>query len=70
MHLPGIGPLLIIAIVLIVLFGKGKISSLMGDLGKGITQFKKGMSDGAKEIDDQAAATAKDVTPEDEKDKV
>jgi sec-independent protein translocase protein TatA len=70
MHLPGIGPLLIIAIVLIVLFGKGKISSVMGDLGKGITQFKKGMSDGAKEIDDQAAATAKDVTPEDEKDKV
>ena len=27
------------------LFGKGKISSIMGDLAKGIKSFKKGMSD-------------------------
>ena len=28
-----------------ILFGKGKISSIMGDLAKGIKSFKKGMSD-------------------------
>jgi len=54
----------------LVLFGRGKISSLMGEVGKGITAFKKGVSDGTKEIDDATAATARDVTPEKDKDKV
>ena len=36
--LPGI---LLIAVVVLVLFGRGKISSLMGEVGKGITSFKK-----------------------------
>ncbi len=61
--LPGI---LLIAIVVLVLFGRGKISSLMGEVGKGITSFKKGVSDGAKEIEEAQAAEAKDVTPEEE----
>lgn len=41
-----IGPwqLLIIGGLLILLFGKGKVSNLMGELGKGITNFKKGLS--------------------------
>jgi sec-independent protein translocase protein TatA len=63
-----IGPwqILIIGIVVLVLFGRGKISNLMGEVGKGITAFKKGVKDGTEEI---AADTAvKDVTPE--KDKV
>ena len=38
--LPGI---LLIAVVVLVLFGRGKISSLMGEVGKGITAFKKGV---------------------------
>ena len=37
--------IIIIAILIVILFGKGKISSIMGDLAKGIKSFKKGMSD-------------------------
>ena len=33
------------AILVVILFGKGKISSIMGDLAKGIKSFKKGLSD-------------------------
>ena len=36
--------IIIIAILIVILFGKGKISSIMGDLAKGIKSFKKGMS--------------------------
>ncbi|MEM0946846.1 MAG: twin-arginine translocase TatA/TatE family subunit [Pseudomonadota bacterium] len=65
----GLPGLLLIAIVVLVLFGRGKISSLMGEVGKGITAFKKGVDDGKKEIEDDAAAVARDVTPEDEAEK-
>jgi sec-independent protein translocase protein TatA len=65
----GLPGLLLIAVVVLVLFGRGKISSLMGEVGKGITAFKKGVSDGSKEIEDKAADAAVDVTPEKEKDK-
>lgn len=65
----GLPGLLLIAVVVLVLFGRGKISSLMGEVGKGITAFKKGVDDGKKEIED-GIAEAKDVTPEEEKDKV
>lgn len=64
--LPGI---LLIAVVVLVLFGRGKISSLMGEVGKGITAFKKGVNDSTQELEQDAAADAKDVTPETEKDK-
>ena len=37
--------IIIIAVLVVILFGKGKISSIMGDLAKGIKSFKKGMSD-------------------------
>ncbi len=65
----GLPGLLLIAVVVLVLFGRGKISSLMGEVGKGITAFKKGVDDGKQEIED-SMAEAKDVTPEEEKDKV
>ena len=68
MHAPGPMQLLLIAIVLLVLFGRGKIANMMGEVGKGITAFKKGVKDGNEEIEKAAAETAKDVTPE--KDKV
>ncbi len=64
--LPGI---LLIAVVVLVLFGRGKISGIMGEVGKGITSFKKGVNEGAKELEVEAADAAKDVTPADEKDK-
>lgn len=60
--------LLLIAVVVLVLFGRGKISSLMGEVGKGITAFKKGVKDGTEEIEKAAADDARDVTPESEKD--
>jgi sec-independent protein translocase protein TatA len=43
--------IIIIAILVVILFGKGKISSIMGDLAKGIKSFKKGMSDDKSEND-------------------
>ncbi|MGB5870435.1 MAG: twin-arginine translocase TatA/TatE family subunit [Albidovulum sp.] len=59
--------LLVIGIVVLVLFGRGKVSSLMGEVGKGITAFKKGVSEGTSEIDAAAADAARDVTPPVEK---
>lgn len=35
----------IVALVVLVLFGRGKISETMGDFGKGIRSFRKGLSD-------------------------
>ena len=64
--LPGI---LLIAVVVLVLFGRGKISSLMGEVGKGITAFKRGVDDSKKELEDEVVDAAVDVTPESEKDK-
>jgi sec-independent protein translocase protein TatA len=64
----GLPGLLLIAVVVLVLFGRGKISSLMGEVGKGITAFKKGVDDGKKEIED-GMSEARDVTPEEDKDK-
>ena len=66
----GLPGLLLIAVVVLVLFGRGKISSLMGEVGKGITAFKKGVKDGTEELENDAAQTAKDVTPNTDKDKV
>ena len=59
------GPLqiLLIAIVVLVLFGRGKIASLMGEVGKGITAFNKGVSDGSAALENDGSEAAKDVTP-------
>ena len=71
--LNNIGPVgfLLIAIVILVLFGRGKISQLMGDVGKGITSFKRGLAEGqdeAKSVESaQAQAEPKDITPEKDK---
>ena len=40
--------LLIIAAVILVLFGRGKISEMMGDFGKGVKSFKQGMAEDEK----------------------
>jgi len=65
----GLPGLLLIAVVVLVLFGRGKISSLMGEVGKGITAFKKGVNDGTKELEEDKAEEVVDVTPDTEKDK-
>lgn len=44
-----IGPfqILILALVILVLFGRGRISEMMGDFGKGIKSFRQGLSEDA-----------------------
>jgi sec-independent protein translocase protein TatA len=46
---------LIVLVVVLLLFGRGKIPELMGDMAKGIKSFKKGMSE------EDEAASAKTV---------
>tara|TARA_Y100000022_G_C13042175_1_gene280508 strand:+ start:312 stop:512 length:201 start_codon:yes stop_codon:yes gene_type:complete len=45
----GIWQIAIVVILVVLLFGRGKISSLMGDVAKGIKSFKKGMASDATE---------------------
>jgi sec-independent protein translocase protein TatA len=59
----GLPGLLLIAVVVLVLFGRGKISSMMGEVGKGITAFRRGMDDGKKEIEDATMARDATVAP-------
>lgn len=54
--------LLIIVAVILLLFGGRKIPLLMKDLGSGITQFRKGLKEGAED-DQQAATAAKPAEP-------
>lgn len=50
--------ILIVVVLLVLLFGRGKISDLMGDVAKGIKSFKKGIA----EDDDKAdAETVKSI---------
>ena len=37
--------ILIVVVLLVILFGRGKISELMGDVAKGVKSFKKGIND-------------------------
>lgn len=83
--LNNIGPfgLIIILIVVLLLFGRGKIPQLMGDVAKGIKSFKRGMKDDTEEQDeeeakaqakeqeqlDKAADEAIDVTPKKQQNK-
>lgn len=45
MHAPGIWGIIVVAIVVILLFGRGKIAGLMGEVASGIKSFQKGMRD-------------------------
>ncbi|TQN59548.1 twin-arginine translocase TatA/TatE family subunit [Agrobacterium tumefaciens] len=52
---------LIVLVIVLVLFGRGKIPELMGDVAKGIKSFKKGMSDEDQTPPPPADANAKTV---------
>ncbi len=41
---------LLVIVVVMLLFGRGKISDLMGDVAKGIKSFKKGMADDPEDV--------------------
>ena len=45
---PSIWQLLIVLVIVLLLFGRGKIPQLMGDMAKGIKAFKSGMKDESK----------------------
>ena len=55
--------IVVVLVLFVLLFGgRGKISSIMGDMGKGITSFRKGLKDGG-ETDAEDGEDAIDVTP-------
>ena len=49
----GFWQIAIVVVLVVLLFGRGKISSLMGDVAKGIKSFKKGMKDPVQDESDQ-----------------
>ena len=60
----GFWQIAIVVILVVLLFGRGKISSLMGDVAKGIKSFKKGMKD---PIQDQTeSGSSEDKSSEDQ----
>tara|TARA_Y100000590_G_scaffold459687_1_gene617386 strand:- start:1334 stop:1537 length:204 start_codon:yes stop_codon:yes gene_type:complete len=58
----GFWQIAIVVVLVVLLFGRGKISSLMGDVAKGIKSFKKGMKD---PVEDQTDTTSQDNSNED-----
>jgi sec-independent protein translocase protein TatA len=50
----GFWQIAIVAVLVVLLFGRGKISDLMGDVAKGIKSFKKGMSDNSDSSNDES----------------
>ena len=55
----GFWQIAIVVVLVVLLFGRGKISDLMGDVAKGIKSFKKGMKDPTQ---DQADSSTRDQT--------
>lgn len=45
----GIWQILLIVVLAVLLFGRGKISQVMGDVAKGINSFKRGMKEGSED---------------------
>lgn len=56
--------LLILALVVVLLFGRGKISDLMGDVAKGIKNFRKGMAEDAPAANEPPRAITSDPARE------
>lgn len=67
----GIGwpQILIIVVLLVLLFGRGKISGLMGDVAQGIKSFKKGIAEDEPEDEEPKNLEQKSDTVVDEKSK-
>ena len=55
----GFWQIAIVVVLVVLLFGRGKISSLMGDVAKGIKSFKKGMKDPTQDQTDSAPSQDK-----------
>tara|TARA_B100001123_G_C15231777_1_gene995443 strand:- start:853 stop:1068 length:216 start_codon:yes stop_codon:yes gene_type:complete len=62
----GFWQIAIVVVLVVLLFGRGKISSLMGDVAKGIKSFKKGMKDPTDPTSDQSESiSTKETSSED-----
>ena len=59
----GFWQIAIVVVLVVLLFGRGKISSLMGDVAKGIKSFKKGMKDPVQ--DQSESISSEDKSSED-----
>ena len=60
----GFWQIAIVVVLVVLLFGRGKISSLMGDVAKGIKSFKKGMSDNPDQTD--SISSSEETSSEDQ----
>lgn len=60
LSLPGGSEWIIIALVVLLLFGGKKIPELMKGLGKGVRSFKDGLNDATREINDAADSVKED----------
>jgi sec-independent protein translocase protein TatA len=54
---------IVIAIVILVLFGGSKLSQTMGDFGKGVREFRKGMKDEDEERERKVASKHPEIAP-------
>ncbi len=59
----GFWQIAVVVILVVLLFGRGKISSLMGDVAKGIKSFKKGMATDATEDSEPKNISTEDSEP-------
>jgi sec-independent protein translocase protein TatA len=55
---------LVVIVVVMLLFGRGKISDLMGDVAKGVKSFKKGLADDDEETPAAKPIESKSAVPE------
>ena len=60
----GFWQIAVVVVLVVLLFGRGKISSLMGDVAKGIKSFKKGMKDPVQ--DQSESVSSEDKSSEDQ----
>ena len=63
----GFWQIAIVVVLVVLLFGRGKISSLMGDVAKGIKSFKKGMSDNTEQTSSNIDQTSSTSSPSEKK---
>ncbi len=54
---------MVVLLVVLLLFGSGKVSNLMGDFAKGIKAFKKNMADDSTDASMEASAEGPGTTP-------
>ena len=64
----GFWQIAIVVVLVVLLFGRGKISSLMGDVAKGIKSFKKGMSDNSDNLESKDTTSSSEETSNEDQD--